>query len=187
MTTALRVESVSKQYRIYERPGDRLKESLTRGRLKRHREFWALQEVSFEIETGTTVGIVGPNGCGKSTLLQIIAGTLEPTHGDVWREGRVAALLELGAGFDPEFTGVENVHMNAALMGLSRRETERLLPEVERFAEIGPFIRQPVKTYSSGMYVRLAFAVAASVEPDILVIDEALAVGDAVFQHRCLR
>ncbi|MCA1635818.1 MAG: ABC transporter ATP-binding protein [Acidobacteria bacterium] len=187
MTTALRVEGVSKQYRIYERPGDRLKESLTRGRMKRHREFWALQEVSFEIEAGTTVGIVGPNGCGKSTLLQIIAGTLEPTHGDVWREGRVAALLELGAGFDPEFTGVENVHMNAALMGLTRRETERLLPEVERFAEIGPFIRQPVKTYSSGMYVRLAFAVAASVEPDILVIDEALAVGDAVFQHRCLR
>ena len=187
MTTALRVEKVSKQYRIYERPGDRLKESLTRGRLKRHREFWALQEVSFEIEAGTTVGIVGPNGCGKSTLLQIVAGTLEPTHGDVWREGRVAALLELGAGFDPEFTGVENVYMNAALLGLSRRETERLLPEVERFAEIGPFIRQPVKTYSSGMYVRLAFAVAACVEPDILVIDEALAAGDAVFEHRCLR
>jgi lipopolysaccharide transport system ATP-binding protein len=187
MASALRVENVSKQYRIYERPGDRLKESLTRGRVKRHREFWALQEVGFEIEAGTTVGIVGPNGCGKSTLLQIIAGTLEPTHGDVWREGRVAALLELGAGFDPEFTGVENVHMNAALMGLTRRETERLLPEVERFAEIGPFIRQPVKTYSSGMYVRLAFAVAACVEPDILVIDEALAVGDAVFQHRCLR
>jgi ABC-type polysaccharide/polyol phosphate transport system ATPase subunit len=187
MAKALRVESVSKQYRIYERPGDRLKESLTRGRLKRHREFWALRDVSFEVEAGTTVGIVGPNGCGKSTLLQIIAGTLEPTHGDVWREGRVAALLELGAGFDPEFTGVENVYMNAALMGLTRRETERVFPEVERFAEIGPFIHQPVKTYSSGMYVRLAFAVAASVEPDILVIDEALAVGDAVFQHRCLR
>jgi ABC-type polysaccharide/polyol phosphate transport system ATPase subunit len=187
MANALRVESVSKQYRIYERPGDRLKESLTRGRLKRHREFWALQNVSFEVEAGTTVGIVGPNGCGKSTLLQIIAGTLEPTHGDVWREGRVAALLELGAGFDPEFTGVENVYMNAALMGLTRRETDRVFPEVERFAEIGPFIHQPVKTYSSGMYVRLAFAVAASVEPDILVIDEALAVGDAVFQHRCLR
>jgi homopolymeric O-antigen transport system ATP-binding protein len=187
MASVLRVEKVSKQYRIYERPGDRLKESLTRGRLKRHREFWALQEVSFEIEAGTTVGIVGPNGCGKSTLLQIVAGTLEPTHGDVWREGRVAALLELGAGFDPEFTGVENVYMNAALLGLARRETDRLLPEVERFAEIGHFIRQPVKTYSSGMYVRLAFAVAACVEPDILVIDEALAVGDAVFQHRCLR
>jgi ABC-type polysaccharide/polyol phosphate transport system ATPase subunit len=187
MTVALRVENVSKQYRIYARPGDRLKETLTRGRLKRHREFWALRNVSFEIEAGTTTGIIGPNGCGKSTLLQIIAGTLEPTEGSVWREGRVAALLELGAGFDPEGTGVENVYMNAALMGLSRRETERLFPEIERFAEIGDFIRQPVKTYSSGMFVRLAFAVASNVEPDILVIDEALAVGDAVFQHRCLR
>ncbi|MCA1593165.1 MAG: ABC transporter ATP-binding protein [Acidobacteria bacterium] len=187
MGVALRVENVSKQYRIYERPGDRLKETLTRGRLRRHREFWALSDVGFEIERGATVGIVGPNGCGKSTLLQIIAGTLEPTHGDVWHEGRIAALLELGAGFDPEFTGVENVYMNAALMGLSRRETDALFPEVERFAEIGPFIRQPVKTYSSGMYVRLAFAIAASVEPDILIVDEALAVGDAVFQHRCLR
>ncbi|MFN2414826.1 MAG: ABC transporter ATP-binding protein [Pyrinomonadaceae bacterium] len=187
MTVALRVEDVSKQYRIYARPGDRLKETLTRGRLKRHREFWALKDVSFEVEAGTTTGIIGPNGCGKSTLLQIIAGTLEPTVGSVWREGRVAALLELGAGFDPEGTGVENVYMNAALMGLSRRETERLFPDIERFAEIGQFIHQPVKTYSSGMFVRLAFAVAANVEPDILVIDEALAVGDAVFQHRCLR
>jgi ABC-type polysaccharide/polyol phosphate transport system ATPase subunit len=187
MSVALRVEDVSKQYRIYARPGDRLTESLTRGRVKRHREFWALRNVGFEIEAGTTTGIIGPNGCGKSTLLQIIAGTLEPTTGSVWREGRVAALLELGAGFDPEFTGVENVYMNAALMGLSRREAERLFPDIERFAEIGPFIHQPVKTYSSGMFVRLAFAVAANVEPDILVIDEALAVGDAVFQHRCLR
>jgi lipopolysaccharide transport system ATP-binding protein len=120
-------------------------------------------------------------------LLQIISGTLAPTHGDVWHEGRIAALLELGAGFDPEFTGVENVYMNASLLGLSRRETDVLFPAIERFAEIGPFLYQPVKTYSSGMYVRLAFAIAASVEPDILIIDEALAVGDAVFQHRCLR
>jgi ABC-type polysaccharide/polyol phosphate transport system ATPase subunit len=187
MTVALRVEKVSKQYRIYERPGDRLKESLTRGMLRRHKEFWALRDVDFEIEAGTTVGIVGPNGCGKSTLLQIISGTLAPTHGDVWHEGRIAALLELGAGFDPEFTGVENVYMNASLLGLTRRETDALFPAIERFAEIGPFLYQPVKTYSSGMYVRLAFAIAASVEPDILVIDEALAVGDAVFQHRCLR
>jgi ABC-type polysaccharide/polyol phosphate transport system ATPase subunit len=187
MTAALRVEKVSKQYRIYERPGDRLKESLTRGLLRRHKEFWALRDVDFEIESGTTVGIVGPNGCGKSTLLQIISGTLAPTHGDVWHEGRIAALLELGAGFDPEFTGVENVYMNASLLGLSRRETDSLFPAIERFAEIGPFLYQPVKTYSSGMYVRLAFAIAASVEPDILIIDEALAVGDAVFQHRCLR
>jgi ABC-type polysaccharide/polyol phosphate transport system ATPase subunit len=187
MTVALRVEKVSKQYRIYERPGDRLKESLTRGFLRRHKEFWALRDVEFEVEAGTTVGIVGPNGCGKSTLLQIIAGTLAPTHGDVWHEGRIAALLELGAGFDPEFTGVENVFMNASLLGLTHRETEAVFPAIERFAEIGPFLYQPVKTYSSGMFVRLAFAIAASVEPDILVIDEALAVGDAVFQHRCLR
>ena len=187
MTVALRVESVSKQYRIYDRPGDRLTESLTRGRLRRHREFWALRDISFEIEAGTTVGIIGPNGCGKSTLLQIISGTLAPTHGEVWHEGRIAALLELGAGFDTEFTGVENIFMNASLMGFSRRETEAIFPNIERFAEIGQFLFQPVKTYSSGMYVRLAFAIAASVEPDILVIDEALAVGDAVFQHRCLR
>ena len=187
MTTALRVENVSKQYRTYARPGDRLKESLTRGRLRRHQAFWALRDVSFELEKGATVGIVGPNGCGKSTLLQIVAGTLEPTHGDVWHDGRVAALLELGAGFDPEFTGVENIYMNASLLGLSRRETDALFSQIERFAEIGPFLSQPVKTYSSGMYVRLAFAIAASVEPEILLVDEALAVGDAVFQHRCLR
>lgn len=187
MVSALGVENVSKQYRIYDRPADRLKESLTRGRMRRHREFWALRDVSFEIQAGTTVGIIGQNGCGKSTLLQIISGTLTPTHGNVWSHGRIAALLELGAGFNPEFTGVENVFMNASLMGLSRKETLALFPDIERFAEIGQFIHQPVKTYSSGMYVRLAFAIAASVEPDILVIDEALAVGDAVFQHRCLR
>ena len=187
MSTALRVEGVAKQYRIYERPSDRLVESLTRGRVRRHREFWALSDISFEVERGATVGIVGPNGSGKSTLLQIITGTLEPTHGGVWVEGRVAALLELGAGFNPEFTGVENVYMNTALLGWSRRETARRLPDIERFAEIGDFIHQPVKTYSSGMYVRLAFAVAVNTDPEILVIDEALSVGDAVFQHRCIR
>jgi ABC-type polysaccharide/polyol phosphate transport system ATPase subunit len=143
MTLALRVENVSKQYRIYDRPGDRLTESLSRGRLRRHREFWALRDISFEIEPGTTVGIIGQNGCGKSTLLQIIAGTLSPTHGHVCHEGRIAALLELGAGFDPEFTGVENVYMNASLMGFSRRETTAILPRIERFAEIGEFIHQP--------------------------------------------
>lgn len=187
MTTALRVEGVSKLYRIYHRPNDRLKEMLTRGHWKRHREFWALKEISFEIEAGTTTGIIGPNGSGKSTLLQIITGTLEPTHGKVWHDGRIAALLELGSGFNNEFTGTENIFMNAALMGFSRRETEALLPEIERFAEIGTFIHQPVKTYSSGMYVRLAFSVAISASPQILIIDEALAVGDAVFQHRCMR
>lgn len=185
--SALRVENVSKQYRTYARPSDRLKELLSRGRLRRHKEFWALRDISFDLEKGSTVGIVGPNGCGKSTLLQIIAGTLEPTHGNVWHQGRVAALLELGAGFDPEFSGAENVFMNASLFGLSKRETQRIFPAIERFAEIGEFLYQPVKTYSSGMYVRLAFAIAACVDPDILLVDEALAVGDAVFQHRCLR
>jgi len=187
MTTALRVEDVSKQYRIYATPADRLKESLTRGWMKKHREFWALKNISFDVEKGTTTGIIGPNGSGKSTLLQIITGTVEPTHGEVWHEGRIAALLELGAGFNPEFTGIENVFMNASLMGFSRRETEALLPEIERFAEIGQFIHQPVKTYSSGMYVRLAFSIAISASPEILIVDEALAVGDAIFQHRCTR
>ena len=187
MPAALRVESISKQYRIYNRPSDRLKETVTRGRWKAHREFWALKDISFEVEAGTTTGIIGPNGSGKSTLLQIITGTLEPTHGRVWLEGRVAALLELGAGFNAEFTGIENIFMNASLLGLSRAETEALLPEIASFAEIGDFIYQPLKTYSSGMYVRLAFAVAIAVSPQILIIDEALSVGDAVFQHRCTR
>jgi lipopolysaccharide transport system ATP-binding protein len=187
MRTAIRVDSVSKQYRIYDRPADRLKETLTRGRWKAHREFWALKDISFEVEAGTTTGIIGPNGSGKSTLLQIITGTLEPTHGSVSLEGRVAALLELGAGFDPQFTGIENIFMNTALMGLSKEATERLLPEIANFAEIGDFIYQPMKVYSSGMYVRLAFAAAIAVSPQILIIDEALAVGDAVFQHRCTR
>src|SRR6266542_3298385 len=184
---ALRVEGVSKQYRLYDSPNDRLKEMLTRGRWRRHREFWALKDINLEIEPGTTTGIVGPNGSGKSTLLQIITGTLEPTHGSVSHEGRVAALLELGAGFNPDFTGVENIFMNASLLGFSRKETEALLTEIEKFAEIGSFIQQPVKTYSSGMYVRLAFSVAISASPEILIVDEALAVGDAVFQHRCMR
>jgi ABC-type polysaccharide/polyol phosphate transport system ATPase subunit len=187
MSVALRVEGVSKRYRIYHHPVDRVKEYLSLGRWKSHREFWALRDISFEVEAGTTTGIIGPNGCGKSTLLQIITGTLDPTRGRVLHEGRIAALLELGAGFNLEFTGVENVYMNAALMGFSRAETDRLLPEIERFAEIGPFIHQPVKTYSSGMYVRLAFAVAISADPQILIVDEALAVGDAIFQHRCMR
>jgi ABC-type polysaccharide/polyol phosphate transport system ATPase subunit len=187
MHHALRVQSVSKQYRIYNRPADRLKESLTRGRWKAHREFWALKDISFEVEAGTITGIVGPNGSGKSTLLQIVTGTLEPTHGTVWSEGRIAALLELGAGFDAEFTGIENIFMNGTLIGLSKKETERLLPDIASFAEIGDFIYQPVKTYSSGMYLRLAFATAIASVPQILIIDEALSVGDAVFQDRCVR
>src|SRR5215217_3270173 len=176
MPIAVRVDSVSKQYRIYDRPADRLKETVTRGRWKGHREFWALSDVSFAVEPGTTTGIIGPNGSGKSTLLQIITGTLEPTHGAVWHDGRIAALLELGAGFNPEFTGMENIFMNSALMGLSKSETERLLPEITSFAEIGDFIHQPLKTYSSGMYVRLAFATAIASSPNILIVDEALSV-----------
>ena len=187
MSVALRVDGVAKQYRIYDRPADRLKETLTRGHWKWHREFWALRGLSFEIERGTTTGIVGPNGSGKSTLLQIIAGTLQPTLGTVQVNGRVAALLELGAGFNPEFTGLENVFMNGALMGFSRSEIQQRLPQIERFAEIGEFIRQPVKTYSSGMYVRLAFAIAVNSDPEILIVDEALSVGDTIFQHRCVR
>ncbi len=187
MTIALRVDKVSKLYRIYDRPTDRLKEMLTQGLLKRHREFWALRDLSFEIEAGTTTGIIGPNGSGKSTLLQIITGTLEPTHGSIHQQGRIAALLELGAGFNREFTGVENVYHECRADGFSRSRNRALLPEIERFAEIGQFIHQPVKTYSSGMYVRLAFSVAISGDPEILIIDEALAVGDAVFQHRCMR
>src|SRR6185436_16400892 len=140
MPVAVRVEAVSKQYRIYDRPADRLKETLTRGRWKAHREFWALKDISFEVEAGTTTGIIGPNGSGKSTLLQIITGTLQPTHGSVSLDGRVAALLELGAGFNSEFTGIENIFMNTSLMGISKSDTERLLPSIASFAEIGDFI-----------------------------------------------
>lgn len=187
MQTALRVEGLAKQYRIYDKPADRLKELLTRGYLKRHREFWALKNISFEIQPGTTTGIIGPNGSGKSTLLQIIAGTLNPTHGSVDVSGRIGALLELGAGFNLEFTGIENVYMNSSLMGSSKEDTKARLPEIERFAELGEFIYQPVKTYSSGMFVRLAFAIAVNSDPDILIVDEALSVGDTIFQHRCVR
>ena len=187
MEPVLRVEGVCKQFRIYDRAADRLKEMVTLGRWKTHREFWALRDVSFDVEPGTTFGIVGPNGCGKSTLLQIIAGTLQPTLGSVSHTGRMSALLELGAGFNPEFTGVENVFMSTSLLGFSKSETTAVLPAIESFAEIGDFIHQPVKTYSTGMYVRLAFAAAISVKPQILLVDEALAVGDAVFQHRCMR
>ena len=187
MEPVLRVEGVCKQFRIYDRAADRLKEMVTLGRWKTHREFWALRDVSFDVEPGTTFGIVGPNGCGKSTLLQIIAGTLQSTLGSVSHTGRMSALLELGAGFNPEFTGVENVFMSTSLLGFSKSETTAMLPAIESFAEIGDFIHQPVKTYSTGMYVRLAFAAAISVKPQILLVDEALAVGDAVFQHRCMR
>ncbi|RRV43153.1 ABC transporter ATP-binding protein [Pseudomonas sp. o96-267] len=179
------VSKLNKCYHIYETPRDRLLQMLARGRRQYFREFWALRDVSFSIGSGETIGIVGRNGSGKSTLLQMICGTLNPTSGDIFTQGRIAALLELGSGFNPEFTGRENVFMNAAVLGLSRAETEARFAEIEAFAEIGDFIDQPVKTYSSGMMVRLAFAVAINVDAQILIVDEALAVGDEVFQRKC--
>ncbi|MFK5948613.1 MAG: ABC transporter ATP-binding protein [Methylococcales bacterium] len=182
---AIKVSNVSKHYQIYEKPIDRLKQSLFRGKRQYYTEFKALDNVSFEVKKGETVGIIGRNGSGKSTLLQMICGTLTPTSGDITLNGRVAALLELGAGFNPEFTGRENVYMNAAILGMQADSVDDLLPNILAFSEIGDFIHQPVKTYSSGMFVRLAFSVAIMLEPDILIIDEALAVGDIYFQRKC--
>ncbi|MBI1956511.1 MAG: ABC transporter ATP-binding protein [Acidobacteria bacterium] len=184
---AVHIRNVSKSYPIYARPSDRLKELLTGNRRSYHRDFWALREVSVEIPRGVTFGLVGENGSGKSTLLQLIAGILRPTLGSIEVEGRISALLELGSGFNPEFTGRDNVFLNGAILGLRNKEIEQLYPAIENFAEIGEFINQPVKTYSSGMMVRLAFAVAINVEPDILMVDEALAVGDIYFRQRCMR
>jgi len=184
---AIRVQNITKAYQVYDKPQDRLKQSLWRGKKQFYREFKALDDVSFEVKKGETVGIIGRNGSGKSTLLQIICGTLAPTSGTVEVNGRVAALLELGAGFNPEFTGKENVYMNATILGLSKDEIDHKYDEIVAFADIGDFIDQPVKTYSSGMYVRLAFAVIAHVDADILVIDEALAVGDVFFTQKCMR
>lgn len=192
---SIKVENISKCYQIYDKPRDRLKQFIM-PRLQRlsgqrqqryYREFWALNDVSFEIRKGETVGIIGRNGSGKSTLLQVICGTLNPTAGGVRTFGRIAALLELGAGFNPEFTGRENVYMNGAVLGLSKEEIDQRFEQIAAFADIGEFIEQPVKSYSSGMYVRLAFAVIAHVDAEILVIDEALAVGDAVFTQKCMR
>ena len=181
------VQNVSKLYRPYQHPSDRIRELVPFQSKKLHHDFWALRDISFGVEKGETLSIVGPNGCGKSTLLQIICGILQPTSGRVVTTGRVAALLELGAGFNPEFTGRENVFLNGEIMGLSRGEIARALPSIAAFADIGEFLERPVKEYSSGMYVRLAFATAIHVEPEILVVDEALAVGDAVFANRCVR
>ena len=195
MNIAIKVESLSKCYHIYEKPQDRLKQSIY-PRLQRligktpkqyFREFWALKDVSFEIKKGETVGIIGRNGSGKSTLLQMICGTLNPSSGSIQTSGRIAALLELGSGFNPEFTGRENVYMNASVLGLSNQEIDARFNDIVAFADIGDFIEQPVKTYSSGMMVRLAFAVIAHVDADILVVDEALAVGDAFFTQKCMR
>ncbi|MBS0197418.1 MAG: ABC transporter ATP-binding protein [Planctomycetes bacterium] len=183
----IRAEDVGKCYHMYERPQDRLKQALFRWRRQYFREFWAVRHVSFEVRRGEAVGIVGRNGSGKSTLLQMIAGTLAPSEGSVSVAGRIAALLELGSGFNYEFTGRENVYLNAAILGLSPREIDERFDAIASFADIGSFIDQPVKTYSSGMMVRLAFAVQVQVEPDVLIVDEALAVGDALFQKRCFQ
>jgi homopolymeric O-antigen transport system ATP-binding protein len=182
---AIRVTNLSKCYQIYDKPQHRLLQELFRGRKRFYREFWALKNVSFEVKRGETVGIIGRNGSGKSTLLQMIAGTLTPTSGEIEAKGRVAALLELGSGFNPEFTGRENVYLNASILGLSNEETDVKFDDIAAFADIGDFVDQPVKTYSSGMYVRLAFAVAVHTSPDIMIIDEALAVGDMPFQTKC--
>ena len=184
-TPALRVRSLSKRYELYARPVDRLKQTLWRGRRQFYREFWALRDVSFALAPGRALGIVGRNGSGKSTLLQLVAGTLAPTEGDVETHGRVAALLELGSGFNPEFTGRENVLLNAAVLGLSEAEVNRRFDEIVAFADIGEFLDQPVRFYSSGMLMRLAFAVSTAVDPDVLLLDEALAVGDVFFRQKC--
>jgi ABC-type polysaccharide/polyol phosphate transport system ATPase subunit len=184
---AVEFSHVSKSYSIYAAPRDRLKELATFNTRKFHADFWALRDLSFEVKRGETFCVVGENGCGKSTLLQICAGILQPTSGSASTQGRVAALLELGSGFNPEFTGRENVYLNGAILGLSETEMGRRFAEIEDFAEIGDFINQPVKTYSSGMSVRLAFAVAIHVDPEILLVDEALAVGDVYFRQRCMR
>lgn len=191
---AIKVTNLSKRYEIYSTPRDRLKQFLL-PRLKKlighqpkqyFKEFWAMRDVSFEIKKGETIGIIGRNGSGKSTLLQMICGTLSPTHGEVEVKGRIAALLELGSGFNPEFTGRENIHMNAAVLGLNTEEINSSFNDIVEFADIGDFIDQPVKTYSSGMFVRLAFSVAIHVQPDILIVDEALSVGDISFRNKCM-
>lgn len=182
---AIRVKNLSKCYQIYDKPHKRLLQGFLGSKKKHYKEFWALKEISFEIKKGETVGIIGRNGSGKSTLLQIICGTLTPTSGSVETYGRIAALLELGSGFNPEFTGSENIYLNASILGLTQDEIDARYEDIVAFADIGDFIEQPVKTYSSGMMVRLAFAVQVCIEPDILIIDEALSVGDFFFQQKC--
>jgi ABC-type polysaccharide/polyol phosphate transport system ATPase subunit len=183
----LLVQNVSKLYRLYKTPFDRIRELNPFQTGPLHTDFWALRDISFSVDRGEVVSLVGPNGCGKSTLLQVVSGILQPTTGRVVTRGRIAALLELGAGFNPEFTGRENVFINGEIMGIGRSEMAKNLPSIEAFAEIGEFLNRPVKEYSSGMYVRLAFSTAIHVNPDILIVDEALAVGDAVFANRCIR
>lgn len=181
------VNNLSKIYKLYDSPQDRLKESLHPFRKKYHHDFYALKDICFEIHKGETVGIIGKNGSGKSTLLKLIAGVLTPSTGNITVRGKISALLELGAGFNPELTGIENIYFNGTVLGYSKDEIEARLDDILQFAEIGDFVYQPVKTYSSGMFVRLAFAVAINIEPDILIVDEALSVGDIRFQAKCFR
>jgi lipopolysaccharide transport system ATP-binding protein len=182
----LAIQGISKVYRLFDKPSDRLKQLAPFVSIQ-PKEFWALRDITFEVGKGEIVSLIGPNGCGKSTLLQIVSGILQPTSGRVVTRGRLAALLELGAGFNPEFTGRENVFLNGEILGFSPAEVARMLPGIEEFAGIGDYIDRPVKEYSSGMYVRLAFATAIHVDPEILIVDEALAVGDAIFANRCIR
>ena len=183
--TAIRVENLNKIYKLYERPKDRLLEALGLSRQKRYRELYALKDVSFDVRKGETVGIIGTNGSGKSTILKIITGVLTPTSGRVVTDGRISALLELGAGFNMEYTGIENIYLNGTMMGFSEAEIDERLDSILKFADIGDFINQPVKTYSSGMFVRLAFALSINIDPEILSVDEALSVGDVFFQAKC--
>jgi len=183
---AVDAQNLTKIYRIYADPKDRLKEYVLRGRRTYHQEFCALRDVSFRAQVGSTIGLIGDNGAGKSTLLQLVAGTLRPTSGSVRVQGRVSTILELGSGFNPEFTGRENAFMSGAIMGIGQREMERRFPEIAAFAEIGEFIDRPVKMYSTGMFLRLAFSVVTSVDPDVLIIDEALSVGDQYFTKKCI-
>ena len=181
---AISVENISKVYKLYDKPSDRMKEALGLKKVP-VKEHFALDDVSFQVERGETVGIIGTNGSGKSTVLKIITGVLNPTKGSVKIDGRISALLELGAGFNMEYTGIENVYLNGTMMGFSNEEIEAKMDDILNFADIGEFVHQPVKTYSSGMFVRLAFAVAINIEPEILIVDEALSVGDVFFQSKC--
>ena len=187
MQNAIEVKNVTKIYRLYDKPADRLKESLSITGKNYHKDFYALKDVSFEVKKGESVGIIGTNGSGKSTILKIITGVLTPTEGNVSVDGRISALLELGAGFNMEYTGIENIYMNGTMMGYSKADMDAKLKEILDFADIGDFVYQPVKSYSSGMFVRLAFAVAINVDPEILIVDEALSVGDIFFQSKCYR
>jgi len=184
---AIKVENLTKVYHLYDKPQDRFKEALHPFRKSYHHDFFAVNDISFEIKKGETVGIIGKNGAGKSTLLKMITGVLTPTSGNIQVNGKIASLLELGAGFNPEMTGLENIYLNGTLMGFSQQEMEPKIDAILEFADIGEFIYQPVKVYSSGMFARLAFSVAINVEPDILIVDEALSVGDARFQSKCIR